>query len=73
MVYYDLDPFGNERGDLQSAVIATVIANAWRGKGRAYKVKDFMPEFDKEQKKQTHDDMWNVVKMFAKAHNKVQR
>lgn len=49
---YGIEPWGDDRGDLHSAVIASVIANANRGKGtRAFKLEDFMPHFGKRQRK----------------------
>ena len=46
--YSRLEPFGEERADLRMAQLAAIMANAWmRKKGqRAYKVHDFMFDFD---------------------------
>ena len=30
-LYEEYDPFGNERGDLQAALVASTVANQWRG------------------------------------------
>ncbi len=40
-------PLGPERGDLQAAIVASVVANVNRDKkkGRAFKPADFMPKF----------------------------
>lgn len=39
-------PVGPERGDLQAAIVACVIANANRGKStKTFKPADFMPKF----------------------------
>jgi hypothetical protein len=45
MAYYKMDPFGEERADMRSAMVCTVMANAW-GK-KKFKIEDFMPKFDK--------------------------
>jgi len=43
--FYRLDPFGSERSDMQAAMMASVTANAWRGKDQdAYTVEHFMLE-----------------------------
>lgn len=48
VAYNQLEPFGEERDDLRAAIIASVIANALGGrKGKKFKPKDFMPDFDK--------------------------
>lgn len=50
IAYYDIDPFGSERSDLNSAIIAQTIANTNRGQNQApYDVKDFMPSFEEKQ------------------------
>lgn len=44
MVFYRLEPFGEERADLRAGIVAATIANANRGKRRqAFKPTDFMP------------------------------
>lgn len=49
MVYERLHgPLGPVRGDHQAAVISATVANAFRDKkGKAAKVSDFMPDWDK--------------------------
>lgn len=44
--YEELDPFGNERGDMQAALIASTTRNVWIGKrDKAASVEDMMPDF----------------------------
>lgn len=38
------------RGDLQAAIIASTVANAMRSKGRAFKPKDFLPDWAPKQR-----------------------
>jgi hypothetical protein len=64
MVYYSLDPFGNERGDLQAGIIASTVANANSGKGRAFQPSDFMPYADGKQE-QTANDMKATLNTMA--------
>jgi hypothetical protein len=46
MAYSRLEPFGEERQDVRSAIIACTIANCNRGKNQPpYKLADFMPKF----------------------------
>ena len=45
--YHEVDPFGEDRADLRSGIVASVVANANRTKGRAFKPGDFMPDFDR--------------------------
>lgn len=52
MAYYQLEPFGEERDDLRSGIIASTIANANRGKGqKPFKPSDFMPSVQEEKPK----------------------
>jgi len=51
MAFYEIEPFGDERGDLRMAILAALIANAHRDpkrRKRAYKPADFMPKFGRQ-------------------------
>lgn len=44
MAYDSLEPFGEERADLRSGILASVMSNRWRGKGEsASQPRDYMP------------------------------
>lgn len=48
MAYCKLEPFGEERSDLRSGIIAATVANSTRSKdAREYKPQDFMPKFER--------------------------
>ena len=32
--YYELEPFGQVRGDLQAGMVAAMMGNLWRGRGK---------------------------------------
>lgn len=50
LAYDQISPFGSERTDLGAAIVASTVANVWRGKGqKAYKVDDFLPKFTHKQ------------------------
>jgi len=67
--YSALEPFGEERADMRSAIIACVIANSNRGKNQPpFKVSDFMPKFGRK-KPQTWQEMKARFKTFAALHN----
>ena len=65
--YSKLEPFGEERADLRSAIIAATMANLWRGKGKPAKTEDFMPKFGVEQPKDPQDleDMKRAMQRIA--------
>jgi hypothetical protein len=65
MAFYELSPWGAERGDLQAAIVASTIANVWRAKGRRYRVADFLPTFG--ARAQTQEEMAAVLTMAAQA------
>lgn len=47
MAFFDLEPFGDVRADVRSAIVAQTIANVNRSKGQpAFEVEDFMPQFE---------------------------
>ncbi|PIB03927.1 hypothetical protein B1C81_35360 [Streptomyces sp. HG99] len=57
-------PLGGARGDVQAALIASVIAGANRGKGqRAPKVSDFMPRWDRTKVRKSPEDLFRQAEM----------
>ena len=72
--YDSLEPFGEERADLRSGTIASVVANVHAGKGgRRFKPADFMPQFSMprsttmERRKPLTDQVeWKGVLRMAK-------
>lgn len=53
--YYQMAPFGPERGDLQAALICTVLATIHSGK--RFTPQQFMPEFGRDRQPQTAEQM----------------
>lgn len=57
MAFSQVEPFGEERADLRSAIIACIIANVNREKDqKPFEVSDFMPKFD-PPKEQSEEQM----------------
>lgn len=51
IAYNRIEPFGEKRADIRSAIVASVIANVNRDKKKKpspFKTDDFMPEFEGE-------------------------
>lgn len=67
MCYYDIDPFGEERADLRSGIVAATIANTNRDKkDKPHKVEDFMPKFEAPEE-QTPEQMIQVAAAWTAA------
>lgn len=67
MAYYELEPFGQERGDLQAGVVASVIANVNRDPKKSrkeYKPDDFVLVFEKPEPK-TPQEIYNAFRTWA--------
>lgn len=65
IAFYNIEPFGEMRADLRAALIATVMANAWRGANQSpFKITDFMLTFDNKPE-QTMDEMKQILKSFT--------
>jgi hypothetical protein len=45
VAYYQLNPFGPFRSDVQAATIASTVANANAAKGKKFRIQDFLPQF----------------------------
>lgn len=81
LAYSQIEPFGEERGDLRAGIVASVIANVNRDpkKGKAFQAKDFMPRFGEDESSSvrssrrpvTDADEWkrnmNKARLFAQA------
>ncbi|WP_447979087.1 phage tail assembly protein T [Candidatus Nitrospira bockiana] len=65
MAYYTIDPFGQRRGDLQAAIVASTIANAYAPKGRRYKRADFMPTFGEAPAAQSPEQILSMFQAIA--------
>lgn len=64
MAYYEVNPFGSVRDDLQAGIVASTIANVNRGKNdKSFTPSDFMPYMDKPQ--QCEGDMQAVMDALA--------
>ena len=68
LAYYQIDPWGEERSDLRNAMLAMLLANQYRSKGRrAFKIEDFIPKFGRERKRQTAEEAKRVLMAFTAA------
>lgn len=74
LAYDRVEPFGESRADLRTAIVACVVANANRGKaGQAFTPKDFMPDFS-HRPSQSPDEIQSRLFVLAEVHNhRVQR
>lgn len=67
--YYEYEPFGEERADLRTAIVACVVANANRSRNqKPFKVNDFMPKFGPKQP-QTWQQQKAMFNPFKQHHN----
>jgi len=72
-IYYELEPFNEERADYRAASICATLANVNRGKNqRPYKTEDFLLRFgdrgEEERPKQTRQQQWEMLKLLAAMH-----
>ena len=66
-IVYGLEPFGDERADLRSGVVASTIANVNREKKRKpYKPEDFL--LFREKPRQSWEDQLRIVEMLNAAY-----
>lgn len=62
LAYSRLEPWGEERDDLRTGIVASTVANVNRRKDqKAYKPSDFMPSFEQES------DAEKAARLLAKA------
>jgi hypothetical protein len=68
-LFYQQEPWGDERADYRAATIVAAIANTTRGKGqRVYQPADFMPHFGpRETEEQDWQQQLGLVRMLNTA------
>jgi|TARA_R100001530_G_scaffold41605_1_gene31811 hypothetical protein len=72
IAFWRLDPWGEERADLRSGIIAAVTANVWSGKGRKAKPADFMPNFvEPDRPRQSMESQKAIFSQAAMAFSRV--
>ncbi len=65
MAFYELEPFGAERGDLQAGIVAATVANANRDpkkQKRPFEAQDFMPKFGGSDERRVTSDEFTDAK-----------
>lgn len=69
MAFDEMEPFGEQRGDLRSALVAMTVANAQRGpKQKPFKLEDFLLRFEPvEKRRQTWQEQHAIMRMMAEA------
>lgn len=53
MAFYQVEPFGDVRGDLQAGIVASTLANIHRDqkkRPKPYGPEEFMPKFDRPKR-----------------------
>lgn len=66
MAYYEVEPFGEERADYRSAMIAWVLASVYSKKGHKPKIEDFMPFLDKKRsRQQSPEEIQGVLNLVS--------
>lgn len=68
-----MEPFGEERADLRSAIVACTVANAFRDPKKhpkPYSARDFMPKFGpgEEEEGQTVEEQLALVELLNAAY-----
>jgi len=65
--YYAVEPWGEERADLRTGILAALQANLWRKSGTpAVKPADFMPDFlGREAEEQSPEDQMAMMRLAA--------
>ncbi len=67
MAYAEVEPFGEDRADLRSAIVAQTVYGCMRGRGsRSMTLADFMPDLSP---KPTPEQLASRFNQFAMTHN----
>ena len=64
LAFYSIEPFGEARADLRTAMLMALLANIYRDEKkqpRPFEAKDFMPQFDRAPDEHA-GEAWRVQK-----------
>jgi Protein of unknown function (DUF4035) len=56
MAFYQLEPFGQIRHDMNAGIIASTLANCWLKRDQPFQAHEFMPKFGPEQEREEKED-----------------
>lgn len=60
-------PLGRRRQDIQAATVAMTIANANRGRGKKFKISDFLVPYDTLGRRKSPRELLEKIKGFNKS------
>lgn len=68
--FYQISPFGDYRGDIQAGVIASTLANTFRGKGETpRKIEDFIPFRKNRSTVISEEEIVDKINRFMKRYH----
>lgn len=70
-IAYELEPWGDQRDDLRTGIVASAAVAPYAKKGRQPRPIDFMPFADRSKPRQTDEQMRQQFKGFAAAVRKL--
>lgn len=59
--FLSLEPHGAQADDLRTGMICALLANINAGKGKTFKVTDFLPNVYQPPKRQTSEEMFAML------------
>lgn len=68
MAYYSLEPFGSERDNLHTGIVAAMIGNANRDKDKhpkPFEPSDFMLSADESSEEKTPNELYGMIRSWA--------
>jgi hypothetical protein len=72
MIYYSIEPFGEEKADYRNGILASLIANV---NGNKTKPEDFIPQYKLQNKiePQSWQSMKQIATVITTAYNGVKK
>lgn len=60
-------PLGRRRQDIQAATVAATIANANRGRGKKFKISDFLIDYGKQRVQKSPEQLIETIRALHKS------
>lgn len=73
VAYFSAEPWGEERADLRSGIIAATVANCHAQGRKQFKAEDFMPSFGKPKRRQSVEEMKSRIMLSCSMNQSIKK
>lgn len=73
VAFFTAEPWGEERADLRSGIIAATVANCHAQGRKQFKAEDFMPTFGRPKRRQSIEEMQSRIMLACSMNESIKK